>query len=356
MPTISVIVPVYKVEPYLRRCVDSILSQTYTDFELILVDDGSADGCSEICDAYLLQDERVRVIHQPNAGLSAARNNGIDYAFACSDSGWVTFIDSDDWIHIRYLETLYTTGISYSSDLIICDHIVTDDTTNHVVQNRGMYIESRSNACIRIFKNDCGKIYMPAWGKLINKELYRCLRFPVGRLNEDLFITPQLIHSAKRILKVDYDGYFYYLSSSSITRGKYTKKKLDEVDGAEDALNYLSNEGEMEASLEAKKWLLRVIIKHQEKCKIELNDSKTVKKLQKKYNRIFEKSKKEFPIEQNYEYWMGRYHPTKIYSGLVLHSFLVISYLKNYGIIETVRKIHNRLLFTKEKTTKNTIR
>ena len=85
MPQITVIVPVYKVEPYLRRCVDSILAQTFTDFELILVDDGSLDGCPAICDEYAAQDSRVRVIHQPNGGLSAARNAGIDWAFANSD-------------------------------------------------------------------------------------------------------------------------------------------------------------------------------------------------------------------------------------------------------------------------------
>ena len=106
MPTISVIVPVYKVEKYIHRCVDSILSQTFTDFELILVDDGSPDNCGKICDEYAEKDIRIHVIHQENGGLSAARNAGIDWVFANSDSEWITFIDSDDWVHPEYLERL----------------------------------------------------------------------------------------------------------------------------------------------------------------------------------------------------------------------------------------------------------
>ena len=96
MPGISVIVPVYKVENFLHRCVDSILAQTFTDFELILVDDGSPDGCGEICDAYAREDSRIHVIHQKNGGLSAARNTGIDWVLENSDSRWLAFVDSDD--------------------------------------------------------------------------------------------------------------------------------------------------------------------------------------------------------------------------------------------------------------------
>ena len=97
-PKISVIVPVYNVQQYLHRCVDSILGQTFTDFELILVDDGSPDGCPAICDEYAVKDSRIHVIHQENAGLSAARNTGIDWVLATSDSQWISFVDSDDFI------------------------------------------------------------------------------------------------------------------------------------------------------------------------------------------------------------------------------------------------------------------
>ena len=120
MQKISVIVPVYKVEKYIHRCVDSILGQTYADFELILVDDGSPDNCGAICDEYAAKDSRVVVIHQENGGLSAARNAGIDWAFANSDSQWISFVDSDDWIHPCFLERLWQAARTYRVSISCC--------------------------------------------------------------------------------------------------------------------------------------------------------------------------------------------------------------------------------------------
>ena len=106
MPNLTVIVPVYCTEPYISRCIDSILWQTKQDFETVLVDDGSPDQAGELCEAYAQEDSRLHVIHQRNMGLSAARNTGIDWALANDKSNWVSFIDSDDWVHPQYLETL----------------------------------------------------------------------------------------------------------------------------------------------------------------------------------------------------------------------------------------------------------
>ena len=122
MPVISVIVPVYNVEKYLHRCVDSILAQTFTDFELILVDDGSPDNCGKICDEYAEKDSRIHVIHKVNGGLSDARNAGIDWAFANSNSEWVTFIDSDDWVDKYYLEYLYNSILTHKTKLAVCNY------------------------------------------------------------------------------------------------------------------------------------------------------------------------------------------------------------------------------------------
>lgn len=108
MAAISVIVPIYKVEAFLHRCVDSILAQTFADFDLVLVDDGSPDSCGDICEEYARKDGRIHVIHQKNGGLSAARNTGIDWAQANSGSQWLAFVDSDDWVHPDFLRRLYT--------------------------------------------------------------------------------------------------------------------------------------------------------------------------------------------------------------------------------------------------------
>lgn len=126
MPTISVIVPVYKVEPYLNRCVDSILRQTYQDFELILVDDGSPDRCGEICDGYARQDSRVHVIHKENGGLSDARNAGIDWVEANSDSRWLIFADSDDWVHPELLARLLDAATAFDLKISVCGYQETE--------------------------------------------------------------------------------------------------------------------------------------------------------------------------------------------------------------------------------------
>ena len=117
MAEISIIVPVYKVENYLYRCIESIISQTFTDYELILIDDGSPDKCGDICEEYAKKNDRIHVIHQKNGGLSAARNAGIDWSYKYSNSTWITFIDSDDWVSPDYLEALCTAAVSNKKDI-----------------------------------------------------------------------------------------------------------------------------------------------------------------------------------------------------------------------------------------------
>ena len=120
-PLISVIVPVYKVEKYLKKCVDSLICQSYPNLEIILVDDGSPDNCGKICDEYAKKDDRVVVNHKENGGLSDARNAGLDWIFSNSDSEYVTFIDSDDWVSEYYLEKMYSALMSDGADLSICN-------------------------------------------------------------------------------------------------------------------------------------------------------------------------------------------------------------------------------------------
>ena len=127
MPKISIVVPVYKVEKYLQRCVASLLEQSFTSFDLILVDDGSPDLCGKICDQYAEKDNRIHVIHQKNGGLSAARNSGIDWSISNSDSGWITFVDSDDWVDPQYLECLYNAVKLYKTNISICAYKETAD-------------------------------------------------------------------------------------------------------------------------------------------------------------------------------------------------------------------------------------
>ena len=123
MSEISVIVPVYNVEDYLERCIDSILAQTFQNFDLILIDDGSPDRCGEICDNYAKMDNRVVVIHQENGGLAHARNRGIEWTLSNSDTKWICFIDSDDWINKTYLEGLYEAAKNCGCMISVCDFV-----------------------------------------------------------------------------------------------------------------------------------------------------------------------------------------------------------------------------------------
>ena len=225
MPQISVIVPVYKVEPYLHRCVDSILGQAFTDFELILVDDGSPDNCGKICDEYAKTDHRIHVIHQENGGLSSARNTGIDWAFENSDSKWLSFVDSDDWIDELFLETLYKGVLETDTRISSCAFVRTSSLDTAPPQNASpeellwdeFYLKDPIIAAV-------------AWNKLYDKDLFDGLRYPVGRIHEDEFLTYKLLYKAKKVAFIDSSLYFYWQNPEGIMQKPFSLKRLDSID------------------------------------------------------------------------------------------------------------------------------
>jgi len=238
MPTISVIVPVYKVEKYIHRCVDSILAQTYRNFELILVDDGSPDNCGAICDAYAVRDSRVIVIHQENGGLSAARNAGIDWAFANSDSQWLTFVDSDDWVHPEYLQQLFTSAQELNVSVSVCSYEETE-SASPVVGGSALkpilwsaeqfYMQKLINATIA-----CGKLY--------RKDCFEKRRYPVGRIHEDEFVTYRILLEAKEIAFTEAPMYAYFVNPSGITKSSWTPKRIDALDACQEQIAYFEQE------------------------------------------------------------------------------------------------------------------
>ena len=239
MPQITVIVPVYKVEPYLRRCVDSILAQTFTDFELVLVDDGSPDNCGAICDEYAGKDTRIHVIHQPNGGLSAARNAGIDWAFANSDSEWLAFVDSDDWVHPKYLELLYKAVRVNGTLISACDFLrVNNEKPTTVQLNCDTELIDWET-----FLLEYNVQAVVAWNKLYAKELFAELRYPVGKIHEDEFLTYKLLYHAKRITFFHSKLYYYYQNPDGIMGRAFTLKRLDIVDAAEERLGFTETHG-----------------------------------------------------------------------------------------------------------------
>ena len=176
MSQMDVIVPVYNVEPYLRRCVDSILGQTFRDFTLYLIDDGSTDGGGGICDEYAGTDGRVRVIHQENRGLSAARNRGLED----SSSGYVTFIDSDDYVEERYLERLWR--MAEEADMVLSGMVVAEEGGGEIpaspAEEPDRWAASREDAFRYMLGGERPLLF--AWGKLYRRDLFQEIRFPAG--------------------------------------------------------------------------------------------------------------------------------------------------------------------------------
>lgn len=214
MSKISVIVPVYKVEKYIHRCLDSILGQTFEDLELLIVDDGSPDRCGEICEHYKERDKRVRVFHQENKGPADARNTALNWFFKESDSEWITFIDSDDWVHKDYLKILYEGAITHGADICQCEMIETEVTLsdeailsqecNRVSAERALYKEGRF------------EIDGYAWGKLYRRNLFEKRRFPVGKIFEDFYLIPEIVLKANAIIETKNKLYYYFQRSDSI--------------------------------------------------------------------------------------------------------------------------------------------
>lgn len=235
MAKISVIVPVYKVEKFIHRCVDSILDQTFTDFELILVDDGSPDNCGKICDEYAEKDSRIHVIHQENGGLSAARNAGIDWSFANSNSEWITFVDSDDWVHPQMLAMFYEVATKERINFVLCKYQQTQNMMQHSRYDNIKYsIKKSEEAYVENYS-----VAMPAWGKFYHKIIFNTHRFLIGKLHEDAFFTYKVLFEHPKIAIIDFPLYFYFINENSITHSPWTPKRLDEVDAHEEQLEYL---------------------------------------------------------------------------------------------------------------------
>jgi len=272
MPTISVIVPVYKVEPYLCRCVDSILAQTFTDFELILVDDGSPDGCPAICDEYQEKDSRVVVIHQQNGGLSAARNAGIDWAFANSDSEWLTFIDSDDFVSENYLELLLHAAVENDAEISMgCFTSVQNDDPVYFPERHGMLQVFDHRPICSLLYND--KLHwsdlryrmcsiVSAWGKLYKKSLFSECRFPEGRIHEDQGTTYKLLFRARKTVLIGDVIYFYRLNDESIMHRKFNIKRYDDLDLLKEAIMFFAEMNEDEIKSLAEKHYMQLKLQY----------------------------------------------------------------------------------------------
>ena len=224
MTKVSVVVPVYNVEKYLNRCIDSILNQTFRDFELILVDDGSTDQSGRICDEYKEKDNRIVVIHKTNGGLSDARNYGIDRA----KGEYITFIDSDDWIKERYIEVLYNNAVKFKVDISAVNlHKEYDDRSERSCDiTEGVF---DGKAAMQFLYGDISIYLNVACAKLYKIDLFEDIRYPVGKLHEDGFTTYKLLYFSNTVYFSNEDLYSYYQRQGSIMN-KFSVSRFDEYE------------------------------------------------------------------------------------------------------------------------------
>ena len=239
LPLISVIVPVYNVQPYLARCVDSILSQTYKNLEIFLVDDGSPDDCGRMCDEYKKADSRVKVIHKDNGGLSDARNVAIDVA----SGDYILCVDSDDYIHHTMIEVLYLSLKKHGCDISIASHLnVTDQgkpDLSSKKENKTKVFDVQSGLEAMLYQKD---ITTSAWGKLYKAELFTNIRYPKGKLCEDLDTTYRLFAKSKKIVLNSVKLYFYLQRDNSIINSSFKPARMDALKFAEDQLTFVERE------------------------------------------------------------------------------------------------------------------
>ena len=276
-PLISVIVPVYRVEEYLERCVKSILSQTYKNLEVILVDDGSPDQCPAICDACAEKDARVKVIHQENKGLSGARNAGINAA----SGEYLAFVDSDDYVSPHFIEELY--------QLLQDTGCAIGQCRFSYVKGEGLVEEGDSAFCIYRGESLMEQLYGPeekatcfvvAWNKLYRAELFKetGIRYPEGRIHEDEATTYRLFHEAKKLAFLDRALYGYYTKNGGSITSVFSAKRLQWLTAHEERIAFFKKNGYEKLLPAAYRKLCDACITFYFRCTEQVKDAEELKK------------------------------------------------------------------------------
>lgn len=239
---ISIIIPIYEVEEYLEKCIESIVSQTYENLEIILVDDGSPDRCPQICDEWEKRDERIKVIHKKNGGLSDARNTGL----AVAKGEYIGFVDSDDYIDKEMYEKLYIAMKSENADLAICNlekvredgsSIEEESPIKNDVFTGAVGLEKICDPCIS------GWYYVTVWNKLYHRKILDGIEFPLGKIHEDEFVIHEILYQCERIVTLEEKLYKYVQRNGSIMSHEYGIKNLDAVEAVcKRVLFYKKNE------------------------------------------------------------------------------------------------------------------
>lgn len=233
--TISIIIPVYNVEKYLNKCLNSVIEQTYKNIEVILIDDGSTDNSGKICDEYAKNDIRIKIIHQQNGGVSTARNNGLEHA----TGKYITFVDSDDYIEKEMIETMAKKIMKKNADIVICG--VTDrDEENNIINQSLNKKENVFNNIEAIKEMLDEKLFnCVCWAKLYKKELFSDIEFNAKiRIAEDMDVLYRVFYKSDKIVQISERLYNWTSRGDSATKGKDMSKWQDEIDVCENIIKF----------------------------------------------------------------------------------------------------------------------
>jgi glycosyltransferase involved in cell wall biosynthesis len=231
---ISVIVPIYNVEKFINKCIDSIINQTYRNLEIILVDDGSPDRCGHICDAYAQKDKRIKVIHKENGGLSSARNVGLDIA----KGEYVMFVDSDDYIDKYMVDKLLEALKEYDADMSLCGICNVDEEYKPIYGTNSKRLPIKNEVIsgrkaierLSVYNGWC---YTTAWSKLYSINLFKTIRFPVGKIHEDEFISHLIYGKCNKVSCIQDALYYYVQRSNGIMGNVHSTNSIKELDSVE---------------------------------------------------------------------------------------------------------------------------
>ena len=241
LPLISIIVPVYNVKDYVEKCLDSICGQSYTNLEIVVVDDGSTDGSGKICDAYASKDRRIKVIHRKNGGLSAARNEGLDAA----TGEFLGFVDSDDWVEHNACELFYNIATQQDFDIVISDYNICNN--NNITIKNVKLREERMLSDILLEINNCS-----VWNKFIRRKLFSKFNviFPTANMGEDLAIISQLFVNNIKVGKINNTLYNYFVNPNSISliqdKNSYIRRYNDLKDNTQILIQTLQKYGKID--------------------------------------------------------------------------------------------------------------
>ena len=239
LPLVTIIVPVYNVASYLDTCLTSLVKQTYTNLEIILVDDGSSDNSPSLCDNWASSDKRITVLHQQNQGLSAARNTGLNHAHGA----FYAFVDSDDYVELNYIENMLTRILADKTDMVICS-FVREDQDNHPLETQDRTSVNQptilsQQECLNRFR--MGYEYILAWNKLYRSALWSTYRYPSGKIHEDEFAFHHIVAQCSAISVIPNRLYHYVSHDESITHSKYSVRNLDVVEALTQRLDFFVN-------------------------------------------------------------------------------------------------------------------